>query len=36
MTGNCGTLFPLTRKDKEYCNELCYRTAYNYRKADSD
>jgi hypothetical protein len=29
---NCGTLFPLNRKDKYYCNESCYRTAYNHRK----
>jgi hypothetical protein len=33
---NCGTLFPLTREDKYHCDETCYRTAYNYRKADSD
>jgi hypothetical protein len=30
---NCGTLFPLTRKDKYHCNESCYRTAYNHREA---
>ena len=25
---NCGTLFPLTREDKDHCDERCYRTAY--------
>jgi hypothetical protein len=33
---NCGTLFPLTRNDKYYCDETCYRTAYNHRNADTD
>src|SRR5215212_7624523 len=32
---NCGTLFPLTRKDRYYCDETCYRTAYNHRDADT-
>jgi hypothetical protein len=31
ICANCGTLFPLTRKDKDYCDETCYRTAYNHR-----
>ena len=34
--GNCGMLFPLTRKDKGYCDESCYRTAYNHCNRDAN
>jgi hypothetical protein len=33
---NCGTIFPLSRKDKYYCDETCYRTAYNHRGDNSN
>jgi hypothetical protein len=33
---NCGTLFLLTRDDKYHCDETCYRTAYNYRDANTN
>jgi hypothetical protein len=36
VCGNCGTLFPLTRKDKYHCDERCYRTAYNHRGDNSN